>query len=146
MIVENRFGEQHLLLHPPDQLCLPAEKDGQPRLAELDPFKCYRVRRKPGTPRFEEQTVTLQDQFETKQTQVLRPRLLCTPVERDGGGILDPSSDLTCYSIKDLPAQPQLESRDVSVLDAFGTLDLRVLRSSDSRRFHLCVPSRTRQP
>ncbi len=146
VIVENRFGEQHLLLHPPDQVCLPAEKDGQPPVAELDAFKCYRVRRTPGTPRFEEQTVTLQDQFETKQTQVLRPRLLCTPVERDGEGILDPSSDLTCYSIKDLPAQPQLESRDVSVLDAFGTLDLRVLRSSDSRRFQLCVPSRTRQP
>jgi hypothetical protein len=69
----------------------------------MNHFKCYKVRSKGSG--FVPLTVTVADQFETKMTRVLKPLLLCNPVDKNGEGIPDPACHLTCYRIRDAPGQ-----------------------------------------
>lgn len=79
-----------------------------PSALDLNYFKCYRVRPKD---RFASRTVTLADQFETQTATVVKPRLLCNPVDKNGEGIFDPAKHLTCYTLR----QPTFRAREVIV-------------------------------
>ena len=107
-------------------------------LPPADHFKCYAARTRPGTLAVGPQTVTLEDQFETKQTVVLKPQLLCNPVDKNGEGITDPTAHLRCYRIKDLSGQAKFQRRDVTVQNQLGNETATVTKPR-----LLCVPSRT---
>jgi len=151
VVVENQFGEQELTVVRPLELCVPAIKncamDCDDLLAcpDLSHFKCYKVRQPRGAPPFQEiGGVRLNDQFEDKLTTVLRPQLLCTPVNKNGEDPAAPDNQdhLTCYKIKDDPGQPRFEPRTVEVQDQFVMQDLLPTRRTDCRRTRLlCVPS-----
>jgi hypothetical protein len=136
VIVVDQFGTEELTLGKPRTLCVPATKDGQPSILDLDHFKCYDAKTRPGTPKFQPQTVTLVDQFEAKDTKVLKPDSLCNPVSKNDEPIIDETAHLKCYDIKDVSGQEPFEPREVVADDQFGTEQLTVTKS---RR--LCVPA-----
>jgi hypothetical protein len=139
VLVQNQFGDQTLRVIRPETLCLPAGKNGVTPATETDHFKCYKVRGKG----FTERTVTAADQFESKTTRVIKPRLLCNPVDKNGGGILDETCHLVCYQIRDTPGQPPFSPQDVTVEDQFTTDEdeLQTFTGDCRKVAHLCVPS-----
>jgi hypothetical protein len=137
VVVQNQFGEQALVATRPESLCLPAEKDGVPSELTLDHFKCYRVRRRHGTPAFVPRTVTVADQFETKTVRVVKPLLVCNPVDKNGEGALDETCHLTCYRID----QEHFAPRGVTVVDQFAESSVNALTGQCRKVAMLCVPS-----
>jgi hypothetical protein len=140
VLVDNQFGQQTLVVVRPQNICLPAEKDMIPLASDPNHFKCYKVREKPGS-RFTERTVSVADQFETKSTRVIRPLLLCNPVDKNGEGIPSPSCHLVCYRIKDAVGQTPLPPQDVLVTDQFTSGDVHAFTGDCRKVAYLCVPS-----
>ena len=135
--VTNQFGQQTLSVVKPWDLCLPAEKNLIPSDFNTNHFKCYRVRGKG----FTQRTVTLTDQFESKNTIVLVPQLLCNPADKNGEGVPNPGGHLTCYKIKDAAGQPKFTPQNVTVRDQFAQQDFKTLRGDCRKVSYLCVPS-----
>jgi hypothetical protein len=156
VVVENQFGEQTLTVTRARELCAPAIKncalptqqdcDDLLECSDLRHYKCYRVRH--ARPRFQAiPGVSLVDQFEDKLTTVLRPRLLCTPANKNDEDPTAPDNQdhLMCYAIKDDPGQPRFVPISVRVQDQFVMQDLLPTRRTDCRRARLlCVPSSKR--
>ena len=117
-------------------LRIPLSEDSNP-----NHFKCYKVR---GNGRYQERTVTVADQFETKVTRVLKPLLLCNPVDKNGEGIPCEGNHLVCYRIKDAAGQMPFQRRTVDVLDQFGLPEVKVLRGDCRSTAYFCVPSTKR--
>lgn len=143
VVVENQFGTLNLKVTQLRSLCAPASKDMVPLETplHLDHFKCYQVRRRIGEQEFQPREVTLVDQFETKVTTVLKPWVLCNPVDKNGEGILQPACHLLCYKIKDQDGQPPFESRKVMIEDQFSSHNATAFRGSCRKISTLCVPS-----
>lgn len=139
--VTNQFGEQNLVVIRHESLCLPAEKNDVESDLELDRFKCYRVWQERRTPEFTPREVTLADQFETKVTEVLKPHLLCNPVDLNGQGIATDLCHLLCYRIRDAAGQPEFVPVEVSVEDELTALTVGTAQNSCRRVSLLCVPS-----
>ncbi len=99
----------------------------------LDHFKCYGGR----FPAFDERRVTLEDQFESKKTQVVRANRFCNPVSKNGQEIFDPGGHLKRYRIRDVRGQPPFGGLGVLVQNQFGDQGLTV-----ERPIGLFVPSR----
>jgi hypothetical protein len=138
VLVTNQFGEQRMRVHRPVSLCNPATKDLIPSNLNLDHFKCYRVRRAPGAA--VNVNVTLVDQFETRQTQVAWPTVLCNPVDKNGEGINFPACHLACYRLRE--GASDFVERTVLVTDQFvEQQNLDAFRGVCRRAEHLCVPS-----
>ncbi len=133
---ENQFGTETLTATKADTLCVPSEKDGQPSALNLDHFKCYKARTATGAAKFQQRTVSLTDQFESKNTTALRPVSICNPVDKNGEGIKSSLGHLECYRIKDVKGQPKFSRRDVTAKNQFDTETLTVTKSG-----MLCVPS-----
>ena len=139
--VTDQFGTHSLLLKKTRSLCLPASKaplgevPGAPPPG-LDHFKCYKTRQV-GT-KFDPRQVVLSDQFTTERVNVVRPEAFCTPVDKDGSGINDPSAHLACYKIRDVRGDefPKFERRRLEVGDQFGTHSLLLKKTRT-----LCLPS-----
>jgi hypothetical protein len=134
VLIRNQFGDQTLTVVKPEALCNPAGKNGVPSDLDGNHFKCYRVRGKG----FVTRTVTLADQFETRTETVLKPRSICTPVDKNGGGISDPAAHLACYTLKAGGAFAPIE---VDIVDQFGGTGGEPLRGECRKRSLLCVPS-----
>jgi hypothetical protein len=102
----------------------------------IDHFKCYDV-----TPidQFTPIEVELKDQFTSGRVRVNPPDTLCTPVDKNGSGIRDQESHLTCYPIDEID-QPTLPPA-VVVDNQFGSLTLKMGKTQ-----RLCVPSRKSIP
>jgi alpha-D-xyloside xylohydrolase len=136
--VRNQFGVQTLQLRNAESLCVPSEVDGVHSALDLDHYKCYRARRQPGSPRFRKQRAVLVDDVETNvarvTARVTRPSLFCTPVDRDGAGVRDPDTHLSCFKIGE---QPPLRPRPVGIQSAFDAASWTVGKAGT-----LCVPSR----
>jgi hypothetical protein len=139
--VSDQFGTHTLLLKKIRTLCLPSSKSpaGEvpgPPPTGLDHFKCYKTKQL-GT-RFDPRQVVLTDQFNKERVNVVRPEALCTPVDKDGSGINDPTTHLACYKIRDVRGDefPKFRKRPVEVGDQFGTHSL-LLKKTRS----LCLPS-----
>jgi acyl-homoserine lactone acylase PvdQ len=102
----------------------------------LDHFRCYQARTKAGTPRFTRRTATLADGFETKLTTVVGPTAFCNPVDADGRGILDATTHLECYRLKNAPGQTHLVPTAVSASNELGTESLTATRART-----VCIPA-----
>ncbi len=124
--VTNRFGFRVLEVKKPKLLCVPSEKDGVASALSINHYKCYQAKdwkTDPKQPKFETTDVTLVDQFETKQTDVKKAFMLCNPVDKEGGGILDPEVHQVCYKIKDTktdPKQVKFEGTTAQTANQFG--------------------------
>lgn len=101
----------------------------------LDHYKCYKVKDLKN-PKFAKTTVTLSDQFPNDGATLLKkPFLFCTPVDKNGEGIINMVDHLTCYKIK----APKLDKSlrpNVEVMNQLGTIQLNAKKA-----FLLCVPS-----
>jgi hypothetical protein len=136
---DDQFGELTLKIgSKPKTLCVPSEKDGVASELRLDHFQWYKAKEKSGTPKFEKLNVDLEDQFGTfLDMEVEKPEHLGTPTDKNGEGILNEESYLTCYKVKQASGTPKLPKRVVSTLDQFGELTLKL----GSKPKTLCVPS-----
>lgn len=137
----DQFGTHTLLLKKIRTLCLPSSKSpaGEvpgPPPTGLDHFKCYTTRQF-GT-KFDSRQVLLTDQFNTERVNVIRPEAFCTPVDKNGEGINDPTAHLTCYEVRDISGDefPKFREQRVDVGDQFGTHSLRLNKTET-----LCLPS-----
>jgi hypothetical protein len=126
----------------PDLLLVPADKDlhVDPPLptGDLDHFKCYKIKVSPGTPRFPKGVaVSLADQFTgtPKSFLLKKPRHLCNPVDKDGGGINNPSAHLLCYKAKgSIPKH--MRRIGVHVHGQFGVEIVDTVKEDE-----VCIPS-----
>jgi hypothetical protein len=144
VVLTNQFGEQRVTVLRPESLCLPAVKDLVGELDDLgvNHFKCYRVR-----PAIRYQSiagVSVVDQFEEKDTTIVKPLLMCTPVNKNGEDPMAPMDlgHLTCFKIRDARGQTPFSETGADVEDQFVEQDLQGTRRTDCRRSKLlCVPS-----
>jgi hypothetical protein len=128
----DELGARTLDLTRAQSLCVPSTVDGVASELRLDDFKCYRATRP--RPPFVRTTVSLADLFESKSATLMRPDTVCTPVDRDGGGILDSASRLTCYRLTE---RPRFAGQTVAVANDLG--NAQTLRAGGA--ISLCVPS-----
>ena len=93
-------------------------------------YKCYQV-----VPLFSQQlpTVRLRDQFKQSEAQVIRPRYLCNPVQKNHTPIVDPDLHYMCFEIIQ-NVEPALP--DVHTSNQFGRQLVRPIQTE-----LLCLPS-----
>src|SRR5262249_19864248 len=107
----------------------------------IDHFKCYGAKADAGTPFTKVTGVELDDIFETdKFFDVIKPTELCTPVDKNGVGIADPTTHLECYRAaltRANPRQGMFHQTDLTSTQPFGTDQLTATRA-----IRLCVPTR----
>jgi hypothetical protein len=133
--VDNQFGPQTLDVGLAAYLLNPALKNaaaGQEPPANKDHYKCYDAVGSPiGI------NVNLSHQFGTETVDVLDPRYLCNPVEKQLPSavfpIVNPNEHLVCYQVS--PGVP-IPGITVGVLDQFVDLSM-VLEFPEL----ICVPS-----
>jgi len=146
MRMHNQLGDLWLNTTSSGVLFVPTSKDltmlpPQPSgTAHVDNYKCYRTEVTPGTPKFARNTrVSVADQFSTtpRDLALLKPRYLCTPVDRDGSGIANPAVHLVCYT-----ARPALgEPKHVKVRGVFMNNDIGSAQVNTRREAEFCIPS-----
>jgi hypothetical protein len=145
ILVTNQLGFIRVDTLKPDLLLVPAAKSltGPPPPApdsgsiNVDHYECYKVHVTAGTPRFPERvTVPITDQFNatTKTMKLKKPRHLCTPVEKNGEPVKNPSVHLMCYLAHGTPKTAR--HTGVFVTDQFGSS--KVDTSSERE---ICIPS-----
>ena len=148
VVVRDQFGTLTLDTIKPDRLLVPSGKAlnaaAPAPTGSVDHFKCYKVRRTPGTARFVRQNgVKVVDHFENRFYDVIRPLRLCLPVSKNAGSIIDEASHLVCYKTKAAaggPAHTRVQNQ-IRVNNQFGT-DQRL---NTIKEDELCVPA-TRNP
>jgi hypothetical protein len=100
----------------------------------LDSFLCYKARPTKGSARFEPRDVTLADAFESRETEVLKPKALCNPSDRDGAGIGDETAHFESYQIRSSEKHEKVPS--IAVVNSLGSLTLATVKED-----RLLVPS-----
>jgi hypothetical protein len=142
--VDNQFGQIVVDTIKPDRLLVPTAKDLDapvPPLADpqVDHFKCYTVKVTRGTDRFVPiPDVSVVDQFDQLHVYTLqKPTRLCTPVDKNGEGILDPDTHLLCYQVQqDKDAPKHVQVTGIFVNNQFGPAQLDTIKEEE-----ICVPS-----
>jgi hypothetical protein len=97
------------------------------------------VRVTAGTPKFAKGTlVAVGDQFETARLlSLVKPRHLCTPVDKNGEGIKNPQAHYLCYTAKPAVTAPKhTRVSNVQVNNQFGPLSVDTAKESE-----FCIPS-----
>jgi hypothetical protein len=92
-----------------------------------------------GTPAFPKDIeVLVTDQLTPSQKRfnVKKPMHLCTPVDKNGEGIVNPDASLVCYQVKPTKGQPRHVAQTVFIDNQFSAETVRTLKESE-----LCVPS-----
>jgi probable HAF family extracellular repeat protein len=146
--VNNPFGEDQILtVKEPKRLCVPSTTEqvdskvapGDPEGLELDHFQCYGVVIPKYLLRFDPVEVALSDPFRDWDRLVKKPSSLCTPVDKNGEGILGPENHLTCYEVKSLEVRSARRRLNLDVLarNQFGEEQLFTVKRPKT----LCVPS-----
>jgi hypothetical protein len=139
--VTNQFGTVTVELASADMLLVPAAKSltsPPPPLADpIDHFKCYRV----FTGRQRVAGLTIDDEFGTLTEKLTRPVRVCLAADKNGEGVPDPTSALTCYKVYQTSAPFFRGKSPIYVNDQFfsGTTSVNLLRE-------LCVPSQLTIP
>jgi len=102
----------------------------------LDHFKCYTTSHV--TPPTVRHNVTLHNQFESTTSQVSFVATICTPVDKNGEGVVDPRLHLVCYFVQDTrsPSQPPFPGATVKITNQFRQETMHVDWPA-----MLCVPS-----
>ena len=154
--VENQFGTHVIDIKKPKLLLVPAAKrlpdDPDPDPLQppdnashrVDHYLCYDVKESKDFPKFSKLTALVLDQFlsDPLMLEVKKPKLFCTPVDKNGEGIKFPDDDLLCYDAKPAKGEPKFKKiKGIEVADQFGLLELEVKKE---QRF--CVPSLITQP
>ena len=134
--VRHQFTDRmRLRVVRPVRLCLPSAKsetDPEPgEIPKLDHYQCYAV--KPLS-RFKERDVRLEDQFELVKGHVGKAFMLCNPVSKNGGEILNSRDHLVCHR---LATKREFDPRKVWITNQFE----KGRRLKAIRRESLCFPS-----
>jgi len=83
----------------------------------------------------------LDDQFETRAIDLVKPRRLCVPVALNGGAVKHPDRDLLCYQARLAAGEPASDPhRGPHVNDTFQLERLDTAREDD-----VCLPSTHRE-
>ena len=141
-MVSNQFGSLSVDTIKPELLLLPSAKSLDDDMVapldspSIDHFKCYKVRITEGTAAFPPETVSVADQFQTKMFDVIEPKLLCNPVDKNDDGIQNPADHLVCYKVEPVAGEPEHVPVSVFVNNQFGPLQL-----DTKSEMELCVPS-----
>jgi hypothetical protein len=144
LAVANQFGNVLLATSKVDRLLVPAAKDpaapvAAPETPAIDHFRCQKAKIAKGEPRFEPiSAVSVVDQFaQPKLYDLKKPTRLCTPVDKNGEGVLHPGTLLLCYQAKQGPGQAKhVKQVGLHVAHQFG-----VERVDTVKEEELCVPS-----
>ena len=126
-----------------NKVCLPSplpDPGPPPTNADgVNNYKCYNMKNNKLPPLPEGIQVTLQDQFGSAIYDIKKVTKLCTPVDKEGDGIVNTDNHLVCYQIKlaKTPAQPKFvmhktTTRNSNIGDAF--LDVK-------KPVELCMPA-----
>jgi hypothetical protein len=144
--VTNQFGILLLDTLRSDRLLVPTAKSltepvDPPGPNNVDHYKCYKVRRSKGTPKFKPILgVSVSDQFigqPPKLFDITKPTRLCNPVDKNGEGIKNYNAHLMCYQAKPTKGQPRHQPiSPIFVNNQFGPELLQTIKEED-----LCVPS-----
>lgn len=102
-----------------------------------DAFLCYKAKPTKRGDAFEPPPdLALADAFETRETDVVKPKALCTPADVGGEGIGDATTHLESYQIKS--SEKHEKVKGFAVANAFGSLALDTAKED-----RLLVPSAT---
>jgi len=143
-VVNSAFGTTFVDVKRPYRLFLPSSKSlvsSPPPLVapDTDHFLCYKISKTQHTPKFiAVPNVTILDQFENVTVTVMKPVLLCVPVNVNGG---QPGAQLNqdlqlCYKVKRPQGNKLTPVLGTYVNNEYGPLRLDVKKSE-----MLCVPS-----
>ena len=135
-----------------DRLLVPTTKDPDgnpvvPPLAEdhnVDHYKCYKVKVSKTGPKFPKGIqVTVADQFDgsARVFDIKKPKLLCTPVDKNSEGIKNSDGHAVCYQAKPAKGQAAHSSRVVFAANQF--IEHRIETKKEEL---LCVPSLKNPP
>ncbi len=131
--VTNQFGsDQPLLLRMPRELCVPTEKLIAPGPIDGDHYRCWEASDPSGASLGI--GVTLVDQFQGFDTNVLEPFRLCNPVDKNGEGIRDPDTHLVCYHLEPTGGSLGLAIPIQNQFFSLANIDI-------DRPFAVCAPS-----
>jgi hypothetical protein len=142
-VVTNQLGSITLDVIRRSTLRVPTTKDliatpapPNPLAANYEHFKCYKARVTKGTQPFASTTVTVADQFNNpaKNFTVVKPKRFCTPVDKNGEGIVNDTRFLLCYKVR--AASPITVPATVFTNNQFGP-ETVALKAVDE----LCIPS-----
>ncbi|MBI3782308.1 MAG: hypothetical protein HY270_02790 [Deltaproteobacteria bacterium] len=143
---KNRFGELTVDLIRPSQILPPAYESlitqpPAPTNPGVDHFECYKVRVSKGTTPFTavRGMTIIEDQFETVTVDVVKPTVLCAPVDANNGepGAQEHTGYLMCYRTKAVAGSPAFSKiTPVFVSDELESTTLDVLKPQE-----ICVPS-----
>ena len=142
VLVTNQFGNIIVDVKKPELLLVPSAMDHLTIPDDIAPainhYKCYDVKETKGTPKFEKREVTISDPTfgESKTFEVKKPKQLCTPVDKNGEGIIDEENHLLCYDLKKIKGESKFKKRNVFTNNQFEPEDLEV-----KKEHQLCVPS-----
>jgi hypothetical protein len=116
--VENQLGRFTFSVEKPDLLCAPSCKSLDQRceaIPKANHYECYVGSTVEGTVQPSE--LTLKDQFDSGTFKVDVPRLLCTPVDKNGGGIVD---DAIHYAVHPITPSAEFQPVKAFVNNQFG--------------------------
>ncbi len=130
---------------PAAKICLPSPLPplGTPPgdASGVNNFKCYKIRDNK-MPAFAPTQATVKDDFSSPAGfayDVVKPTKLCTPVDKEGEGTVDPYGHLVCYLVHPAKTPPQpkfagrkADTRNANLGDAY--LDVKVVKE-------LCLPA-----
>jgi hypothetical protein len=124
---EGRFASVNICVHTPNAAC-----DPTPVFSPPDHFQCYEIDKQTDVAPLP--VVSLNDQFGFKEKVKLdnRAKLYCTPVDKNGEGIVDLDSTFTCYNVDDA-----ITEQNLAIGNPFGEQEFSLKNSK-----LLCVPSR----
>jgi len=140
MTATDQFGSLSFHVLRPDLLLVPSAKTKAPAptpvpgayVAGIDHYTCYRV---VGARRRE--TVTVTDEFlDHTAVDLKRPLHYCVPTDKNGSGIKDATSHLTCYQARVRRVGGFHPPNAVAIDNQFGPDSLSSFRATE-----LCVPS-----
>jgi hypothetical protein len=139
--VSDQFGTVHLDLTRRAGLYVPSAKSlvsSPPALnpVTLDHFQCYGVRRSRGTPPFQpHRGIGATDQFGPQTADLLRPRFLCVPANKNNEDPTAPThtNDLLCYRTRN---PVKFSGRKVFTNNQLGPLSFGI-----THRDQFCVPA-----
>jgi len=78
------------------------------------------------------------DAFEDRQHDLRKPTRLCTPTDKNGGGIKHERAHLMCYQAAAVKGAPKHDGAAVNLDNQFGAQQVTTVKEEE-----LCVPSRT---
>ena len=124
---KGRFASVSICVHTPNAAC-----DPTPVFSAPDHFQCYEIDNQ--TKLAPLPVISLNDQFGFKEKVKLdnKAELYCTPVDKNGEGIVDLDSTFTCYNVDDA-----INEQNLAIGNPFGEQEFSLKNSK-----LLCVPSR----